>query len=135
MPQPYQPTLAELAYLAWCQCQPTPQPLYKALTFAERLGWAMGVDAALADAFTVPLGPCLAAPQLSLGAALTSLRQRVVRQMQAQQLSFNAMGKVASVDRRTLTRWVAGEENVTVQTVLALEAWVEQAERHEERCC
>lgn len=116
------PTLAEIAYRAWCAQQPLPQPLYKALTFEEKLGWAVGVQEALEAALTVPGLP--PPPTVDLTQTITQLRQAVQRALQPHAYSLAQASRVVGVNRRTLTRWLAGEDNLTLRTLQRLETWV-----------
>ena len=122
------PTLGEIAYTAWATVQRTPQPLYKALTYEERLGWGVGVHAAVVAVGlageTIPQQE----RNLSLLERIDAVRQRILSHIQGHQLSMKQAGKQCGLDRHILKRWLDGEENITVRTLLVLEAWIAAVE-------
>ena len=113
-------TLAAIAYAAYAQVQVLPQPLYKALSFEERLGWAIGVHAAVVTV----IDPEALGRDPPLLEVIATLRQELAALIQRQGWSMNQCGQRSGVDRQTLTRWLRGDENPAVHTLLALEGWL-----------
>ena len=56
---------------------------------------------------------------------LAGLREEMTVWLMCNPLSMKALAKRVGVDRRTLARWLAGEENLAVSTVTSIATWLQ----------